>query len=589
MPAEGRNVDELEEHVHKTDSVSLLILMVLLLLTVLTIWRFKLRRYRFLHETGVSMILGIVAGFFINLNDDRDASVFRCHNQTSDVDSRPKNSVSIEDEAVFDPEIFFFVLLPPIIFFAGYELKQRHFFKNIAAVIAFALGGTIATCFIIGLLLYLFVSHIDSGPLSLNDCLLFGALISATDPVSTLAVFHDLHVDHKLYAIVFGESVLNDAIAIVMYSTISQFGPHSDVELNAANFFYSIWIFVLTFFGSFAIGCFIGMCTALLTKFTNVKDFPLLETALFVILAYSSFLFGEGFGLSGIVAVLFCGMSNSHYTKRNLSEESRIRVLQFFEMLNFFAENFVFSYVGLTLFTYKCHQWYPGLIVWAVFIVIASRPLIVFPLSFILNLGAKEESKKKVSKQFQYMLVFVGLRGAIAFAIAARNTSTQAHKTIFTTTLIVVLVTVVFFGGSTVALLQHLKIRVHVQDDEDEQYEGPNGEVMHRPSGRLASWWLTIDRRYLRPVLSHSLDNWGTASAAEVKRTVINYFRGQVEERPPTLGNLGQFHTANDTVMSSSSDSENDDVDGDISDAFRGDLGALAWSPAMLRRGDSSA
>ena len=64
-----------------------------------------------------------------------------------------------------------------------------------------------------------FDKHIEDVKLNLVECLLFGAIISATDPVTVLAIYHDLHVDHNLYAIVFGESVLNDAVALVLYVT----------------------------------------------------------------------------------------------------------------------------------------------------------------------------------------------------------------------------------------------------------------------------------------------------------------------------------------------------------------------------------
>lgn len=105
---------------------------------------------------------------------------------------------SVESEAIFDPELFFFVLLPPIIFFAGYDLKQKHFFRNISSILAFAFLGTTIACFMTGGLLYMFDKHIYDVSLTLVECLLFGAIISATDPVTVLAIYHDLHVDHNL-------------------------------------------------------------------------------------------------------------------------------------------------------------------------------------------------------------------------------------------------------------------------------------------------------------------------------------------------------------------------------------------------------
>ena len=124
----------------------------------------------------------------------------------------------MDQKSTFDPEIFFNVLLPPIIFHAGYSMKKRFFFRNIGSILAFAFLGTAVSTFVIGGVM-LGVTQIythDHYSFTFLDSLHFGALISATDPVTVLAIFNDLHVDVNLYALVFGESVLNDAVAIVM-------------------------------------------------------------------------------------------------------------------------------------------------------------------------------------------------------------------------------------------------------------------------------------------------------------------------------------------------------------------------------------
>jgi sodium/hydrogen exchanger-like protein 6/7 len=134
---------------------------------------------------------------------------------------------------------------------------------------------------------------------SFNDCLYFGAIISATDPVTVLAIFNDLHVDVTLYALVFGESILNDAIAIVLAGSIDSFAKHYNFGFFTAvcrafgNFMY---IFICSFIQGSSIGC----ATALLTKYTKLCDFPLLESSLFVLMSYSTFLMAETLELSGI-------------------------------------------------------------------------------------------------------------------------------------------------------------------------------------------------------------------------------------------------------------------------------------------------
>jgi hypothetical protein len=90
-----------------------------------------------------------------------------------------------DNQAVFDPEVFFYVLLPPIIFFAGYDMKKRYFFRNIGAILMYAFLGTTISCFVIGSIMYGYtLLNLESLPKGLDfvECLMFGALISATDP-----------------------------------------------------------------------------------------------------------------------------------------------------------------------------------------------------------------------------------------------------------------------------------------------------------------------------------------------------------------------------------------------------------------------
>ncbi len=268
----------------------------------------------------------------------------------------------IDQKATFDPEIFFNVLLPPIIFHAGYSMKKRFFFRNIGSILTFAFLGTVISTFCVGGVMFgvtRVVPHLVS--FSFVDSLHFGALISATDPVTVLAIFNDLNVDVNLYALVFGESVLNDAVAIVLTRTIEDYEETvklgGDAAVSTAQIFgKSILEFLFIFSASFLVGSVMACATALLTKHTHIRQHPELESSLFVLMSYSTFLLAESLNLTGIVAVLFCGICQAHYTYNNLSEESRSATRQFFVLLNFMAENFIFSYVGVSMFTFPKHK-----------------------------------------------------------------------------------------------------------------------------------------------------------------------------------------------------------------------------------------
>ncbi|XP_029355249.1 sodium/hydrogen exchanger 7 isoform X4 [Echeneis naucrates] len=510
LKAEDGGMEELTtekeaEESHRQDSVNLLTFILLLTLTILTIWLFKHRRVRFLHETGLAMIYGLLVGVILRYGIPATSY----HNKTPPSCSLKEGPAStLLLNVTFDPEVFFNILLPPIIFHAGYSLKKRHFFRNLGSIITYAFLGTAISCFVIGNLMYGVVKLMRVvGQLTdkfyYTDCLFFGAIISATDPVTVLAIFNELHADGDLYALLFGESVMNDAVAIVLSSSIVAYQPSgaNTHMFDASAFFKSVGVFLGIFSGSFVMGAATGVVTALVTKFTKLHCFPLLETALFFLMSWSTFLLAEACGFTGVVAVLFCGITQAHYTYNNLSEESTKRTKQLFEVLHFLAENFIFSYMGLALFTFQNHIFSPIFIIGAFIAIFIGRAFNIYPLSFLLNLGRRH----KIRGNFQHMMMFAGLRGAMAFALAIRDTATYARQMMFTTTLLIVFFTVWVFGGGTTPMLSWLHIRVGVDPDQDLQ---PCGDSFQSKTKQESAWlfrlWYTFDHNYLKPTLTHS-------------------------------------------------------------------------------------
>ena len=220
--------------------------------------------------------------------------------------------------------------------------------------------------------------------------------------------FQDLQADITLNAIVLGEALINDAVAVVLVAALEEYdrlilfeGERLEVEFVI----YAIVKFFAVFFAAFGFGSMIGILNALLTKFTQLKDFPLLETSLFVLMSFSSYLLAEAFSCSGIVAILFCGIFQAHYTFHNLSKESQIRTKQFFEILNFLSENFIFSYLGVSMFTFMKHR-FNFIFIFGSFVGIAAgRLLCVYPLSALLNVGRKNKISCNVSQLVSFIII----------------------------------------------------------------------------------------------------------------------------------------------------------------------------------------
>ncbi|XP_053616150.1 sodium/hydrogen exchanger 6 isoform X1 [Plodia interpunctella] len=568
---------------HRIDSLNLLIYTCLLTLTVLTIWVFKHRRVSWIHETGLAVIYGLIVGAIIRYSGTTNQvtridvhpapdtkynlsvppDMLRFHfpdkiqissgevpvpNKTyaysfrGEIVNVEQNEIDLK--ATFDPEIFFNIILPPIIFHAGYCLKRKYFFRNLGAILTFAMVGTALSALVIGSLMYGCVQLMPASLASsftFLDTLYFGALISPTDPLTVLAIFSQLKVDVNLYAMIFGESVLNDAVALVLSGAIQNYEKRysNDGGFEITAFLAAIGDFIGIFSLSLLVGALMGCLTALMTKFTHVRDWPLLESALFVLMSYAAFLIAEVCELTGVVAVLFCGICQAHYTYNNLSSDSRNRTKQLFELLNFLAENFIFTYIGVSMFTFPKHHFDPWFIIAGFVTSTLGRAVNIYPLSFLLNLGRKPP----IPMNFQHMLFFSGLRGAMSFALAIRNTVSDARQAMLTTTSLIVIATVVLQGGAATHALAYLRIPTgQGQNDESDALPyrdvrslyratdtgGSNGRMVVRwdkgdsavvmpwqlkyeetpreggEKARLARLWGAVDSKLLKPLLTHA-------------------------------------------------------------------------------------
>ena len=157
---------------------------------------------------------------------------------------------------------------------------------------------------VLGLILFLWTRiPLDGFSISFVEALSIGATLSATDPVTILAIFNAYKVDPKLYTVIFGESILNDAIAIVLFETAQKYVPPVDGtkggSLSVLSLFEAIGIFLLVFFGSLIIGVAVGILTTLGLKFTHVRRFPKIESCLVILIAYASYFFANGIKMSG--------------------------------------------------------------------------------------------------------------------------------------------------------------------------------------------------------------------------------------------------------------------------------------------------
>ncbi|CAD5117971.1 DgyrCDS6711 [Dimorphilus gyrociliatus] len=453
-----------------------------------------------------------------------------------------------QTEEHFPPTMFFLILLPPIIFESGYNLHKGNFFQNIGTILLFAIFGTVISAVIVGGGIYLLGRAQVAYKLELEESFAFGSLISAVDPVATLAIFQAIDVDPVLYMLVFGESILNDAVAIVLTNTVLGLSEFKEMS-PAATFFTAVGHFCMMFFASAAIGIAFGLISAMLLKFIDLRKTPSLEFGMMLVFSYAPYGLAEGIHLSGIMAILFCGVVMAHYTHFNLSPVTQITVQQTFRTIAFIAETCVFAYLGLAIFSFK-HTVQPALVIWSIALILLGRAFNIFPLSFLANYFREH----KITKKMQFIMWFSGLRGAIAFALSLHMDigNEEKRQVLVTTTLIIILFTVLILGGSTMPIMKCLNAekRRRVRKGKEvtlsktkemgetidsehlsEITESEDVEV-HITQQSTLTGFMKLDKKYLRPFFTRRLTQQEVRDGRTQMNNLTNQWYQEVRNVP---------------------------------------------------------
>ncbi|EZG44112.1 sodium/hydrogen exchanger, partial [Gregarina niphandrodes] len=296
----------------------------------------------------------------------------------------------------FNPELFYMFMLPPIILEAGFSMDRINFIKNFHSIMWLAIGGTLLSAILTAAGLY--IPHLLSSDYgffegSLTEkllyCTLLGTLLAAVDPVATLGVLGGsrFEANEKLFSIVFGESLLNDSVSIVLFRTLT----------------------LLSFMYVTLISCIIGAVTGLIAYLAfrlagGIQRFPEYELGVLLLIAYFSFSVAEMVEGSGIVSLFITAVLLGHYNIKNLSLTSQRSSVLLFKVLSVFSESFIYLLFG-TVFTRSviAHaQFDLALVAWTTALLMLSRGAVVFPSAAIINaLERKHKSYAEEQKETQ--------------------------------------------------------------------------------------------------------------------------------------------------------------------------------------------
>jgi len=319
------------------------------------------------------------------------------------------------------PSILFYIFLPILIFESAYNINTRRMMESIRSIALLSIVGLLISTFFIGFVLYAVFGYFGF-EIPLMVALLFGALISATDPVAVLALFKEYGAPRRLSLIFEGESLFNDGTAVAIFLIILEIAETGFHGLSSIG--EGLFLFTTMVIGGIIFGGFMGVIFSKAIEWTRTNES--VSILLMFVLSHLTFLLTEvlsehlmvaGFEikLSAIISTLVAAMVVGNYGRSKISPRAEEFIEKFWGQAAFMANSIVFLLIGLLFATIKIDlTQFIWPIIGAVTIVAVARALSVYPVISLLNLSKKE---KHIPLSWQHLLAWGSLRGALAVMV----------------------------------------------------------------------------------------------------------------------------------------------------------------------------
>ncbi|CAG5086677.1 Oidioi.mRNA.OKI2018_I69.PAR.g11314.t1.cds [Oikopleura dioica] len=421
----------------------------------------------------------------------------------------------------FTPTIFFVIILPPIVFEAGYFMPKDPFFDNLGTILTYAIFGTFFNAMAIGGSIYCVVTYglvpgFDE-EISFIHCLLFGSIISAVDPVAVIAVFDEIHVNMTLYICVFGESLLNDGVAVVLYRVFEGFANLENNEPPPSNWGPEVGRAFLKFLvvagGGLVVGLVYGFIGSLMTKYT--KHAPIIEPLLIYACAYLAYLTAEWIQLSSIIAIVFAGFFMKPFCEANMAPSSISSLHYIQKLLSSIMDITIFIFLGISAISDF----------WTIVFITIYRVISVYVLTFILNIGRLD----RISYVDQFVMAYGGLRGGIAFSLCKLMciNTVPSIQSMLCSTIVAVFFTSFVQGMTIKPIVEWLQVKKQGEQEQTVLKEMTESVVDHLTVGiadiiqsRGRHWWMNrianLTDDYITPILVREPDKIKNQSIIDV-------------------------------------------------------------------------
>lgn len=333
------------------------------------------------------------------------------------------------------PELILDLFVPPLIFEAAFHVDYRLLRDNLGVILILAVPGVIVTTMLVGGIVAL------GTELALSAAIVFGALISATDPVAVVALFRALGVPPRLAVAVEGESLFNDGTAIVVYSIALEAATSGAFDPVAG-----VFDFVQVALGGLAVGVTLGWLTAQLIARV---DEPLIVTSLTTLLAYGAYLVAERLHVSGVLSVVMAGLLAGNLGLPLVSPTTKIMLFNLWDYLAFLANSLLFLLIGLDVNLRQLSDNLAPIII-AVGAILFSRATVVYGVPWLLQ---RFGVLVRAPTTWRHVLFWGGLRGAISLALALSLPVALTEREMLEPMAFGVVLFTLLFQGTTIQFL----------------------------------------------------------------------------------------------------------------------------------------
>ncbi|MEA2548963.1 MAG: monovalent cation/hydrogen antiporter, partial [Chloroflexota bacterium] len=341
-----------------------------------------------------------------------------------------------------EPDLVLFVFLPPLLFGAAVESPRRDLRANLAPLLRLSIGLVVFTMVLVAVAAHALIPELGWGP-----AFALGAIVAPTDALAATSVFRRLGAPRVIVTLIEGESLLNDATALVAYRAAVAAALTGTFVLTDA-----LGAFAVAAIGGIAIGTAVGLVAGAILR---RLDDPPVEVAISLVIPFAAYLPADRLGLSGVLAAVAAGLVIGGRLGTILSPQSRVLWQSTWKMIGFILNGFVFVLIGLALpdilhgLSGRPVTEILGLGALVCAVVVATRIVWVFAASLLPGSPRRVLARRdpRLAVRLTGVVSWAGLRGAVSLAAAlALPVGFPERNLIVLVTFMVILVTLVGQG-----------------------------------------------------------------------------------------------------------------------------------------------